>query len=410
MKIIVPHYIFTSDAILQNQAIAYDSVIKKIAPFDELIDEFPNAKVTTLRENSLLMPGLINAHVHIEFSANKTTLSYGDFMPWLYSVIENREELVGGCNSECMSRAIDDMLASGITTFGAVSSHGMDLEACANASQNVVFFNELIGSQATMADMLFGDFLSRLDASKSVTRKGFHPAVAIHSPYSVHPILIKKALEIVKNEKLKLTAHFMESEAERNWLDNSDGEFKDFFEKLLKQKSSVSDSKEFLEQFNAHNTLLTHVVKANSEELDTIAANNHTVIHCPISNRLLGNPTLNIKELNEKNISWVVATDGLSSNYKLDLFEEMKISLFMHSDAPLLEFAKALIDGVTINAAKALGLNTGEIAEGKNADMIILDLDKEPNEELAIHLILHRYNVSKVYINGNLEKENQCNL
>ena len=384
-------------------AVAYEKKIIKIASLNELRVEFPHAKVKKLAENSLLMPGLINAHVHIEFSANKTKLSYGDFMSWLYSVIENREELIGGCDESCMSKAIDNMLASGITTFGAVSSHGMDLESCANAKQNVVFFNELIGSQALMADTLFSDFLSRLDASRSVKREGFHPAVAIHSPYSVHPILIKKALEIVKNEDLKLTAHFMESKAERDWLDKSDGDFKEFFENLLKQKSAVSDSKEFLKYFDGHNTLLTHVVEANEYELETISKNNHTVIHCPISNRLLGNKTLNIKKLNEKKINWIVATDGLSSNYKLDLFEEMKMSLFMHSDAPLLHFAKALIDGVTINAAKALGLNTGEIKEGKNADMIVLDLNNAPNDELAIHLILQRYNISNVYINGQKE-------
>ncbi len=405
MKIIVPHYILTANAVLQNQAIAFDKVIQKIASFDELIELYPDAQVTTLRENSLLMPGLINAHVHIEFSANKTELSYGDFMGWLYSVIENREELIGGCKAECMKKAVDSMLEAGITTFGAISSHGMDLEACANAPQNVVYFNELIGSQATMADTLFGDFLSRLDASKTVTREGFYPAVAIHSPYSVHPVLIKKALRIVKDENLKLTAHFMESQAERDWLDSSDGDFKEFFVNLLKQNNSISDSKEFLEHFNGHNALLTHAVHTNDRELETIAKNEHTIIHCPISNRLLGNPTLNIKKLNEKNIRWIVATDGLSSNYKLDLFEEMKMSLFMHSNAPLLEFANALLKGVTIDAANALEINSGEIAEGKNADMIILDLDKEPSEELAIHLILHRYNISKVYINGKLKKE-----
>jgi len=406
MKIITPHYILMPDKVVTNLSVAFDKTIKKIAPFDELIEEFPNAKVTTLRENSLLMPGLINAHVHIEFSANKTELSYGDFMSWLYSVIENREELIGGCNKECMDKAIDSMLESGITTFGAISSHGLDLEACANAPQNVVYFNELIGSQATMADTLFTDFLSRLDASKTVKREGFHPAVAIHSPYSVHPVLIKKALKIVESEKLKLTAHFMESQAERDWLDSSDGDFKEFFETLLKQKHNVSDAKEFLENFTGHNVLLTHASNANDEELESIAKNNHTIIHCPISNRLLGNKTLNIKALNDKNIPWIVATDGLSSNYKLDLFEEMKISLFMHSSAPLLHFANALIKGVTSHAAKALGLNTGEIKEGKNADMLIVDLDKEPNAELAIHLILHRYNISKVYINGELKKGN----
>jgi cytosine/adenosine deaminase-related metal-dependent hydrolase len=372
-----------------------------------LQQQFPTAEVIQLQKNSLLMPGLINAHVHVEFSANKNQLSYGDFLNWLYSVIENREDLINGCDLSCMNKAIDAMLESGITTFGAISSHAMDLEACINAKQNVVFFNELIGSQAGMADALFSDFLARLDASKAVEREGFYPAVAIHSPYSVHPVLIKKALDVVKNEKLRLTAHFMESEAERNWLDSSSGDFKDFFQTLLKQERSISDAKEFLSYFDDYEALLTHAVKTNEAELEHIAKHKHTIIHCPISNRLLGNPTLDIKKLNEKNIRWIVATDGLSSNYKLDLFEEMKISLFMHSDAPLLELAQQLLKGVTSHAAEALGLNTGEIKEGKNADMLVLDLDTKPNEELAIHLILHRYNISKVFINGKLEKGNK---
>ncbi|MDD2448491.1 MAG: metal-dependent hydrolase [Sulfurimonas sp.] len=400
MQIISPNYILTPDNLLKNQAIAFDKIIHKIAPLSELKKLYPDAEVIELQENSLIMPGLINSHVHIEFSANKTTLSYGDFMNWLYSVIENREELVGGCDSVCMSKAIESMLESGITTFGAISSHGMDLEACASSPQNVVYFNELIGSQATMADALFADFLSRLDASKDIKREGFYPAVAIHSPYSVHPVLIKKALEIVKREDLKLTAHFMESEHERAWLDDSSGEFKDFFNKLLKQNVNVSDSTQFLEHFNTHSTLLTHAVKANEAELSSIASSAHTIIHCPISNRLLGNGALNLEALEAKGINWVCATDGLSSNYKLDLFEEMKVALFMHHKMPLLELAKKLILSVTKNAAKALNLNTGKIKEGKAADMLVLDLNKEPNEELAIHLILHRYNISKIYING----------
>jgi len=139
--------------------------------------------------------------------------------------MKNREDLIAGCDLTCMSKAIDNMLESGITTFGAISSHAWILKPVKNARQNVVFFNELIGSQAGMADALFNDFLARLDASKAVRRERFYPAVAIHSPYSVHPILIQKALDIVKNENLKLTTHFMESEAERNWLDSSSGDF-----------------------------------------------------------------------------------------------------------------------------------------------------------------------------------------
>ena len=402
MQIISPNYILTPNVLLKDQAVAFDNTIHKIAPLEELQKEFPNARVTQLEENSLLMPGLINAHVHIEFSANKNHLSYGDFLNWLYSVIEKRADLINECGLSCMSEAIDTMLANGITTFGAISSQAMDLEACANAKQNVVFFNELIGSQATMADALFGDFVARLDASKMVKREGFYPAIAIHAPYSVHPVLVKKAVAIAKEENLKLTAHFMESVAEREWLDESKGDFKKFFEDLLSQSQSVGSAEEFLSYFNDTNVLLTHVTNANDQEIQRIADNGHTIIHCPISNRLLGNPMLDINRLDKHRIPWIVATDGLSSNYDLDLFEEMKISLFMHSDTPLHSFAKALLDGVTINAAKALGLNTGVIAEGKNADMLIVDLDEEPTQELALHLILHRYNISKVYVNGKL--------
>jgi cytosine/adenosine deaminase-related metal-dependent hydrolase len=346
------------------------------------------------------MPGLINAHVHIEFSGNKTELSYGDFIPWLYSVIENREDLINDCSVECMNRAIDSMLKSGITTFGAISSHAMDLEVCASAKQNVVFFNELIGSQAAAADALYGDFLSRLDASKSIKREGFYPAVAIHSPYSVHPILVKKAVELVKNEGLKLTAHFMESQAERDWLDKSEGDFKEFFRSLLKQNSAVCDSSEFLSYFDGTDVLFTHATKINDLEIQSVSKNSQTIIHCPISNRLLGNGALDLDALKKNNIRWILATDGLSSNYKLDLFEEMKVALFMHTQQPLLDLAKELLRSVTVDAADALGLNTGEIAEGKNSDMIVLDLDATPNEELPIHIILHRYNISKVIING----------
>lgn len=405
MQIINPHYIMLEGAVVTDLSIAFDSVIQKIAPYEVLLELYPDAKVTSLGEHSLVMPGLINAHVHLEFSANKTQLSYGDFISWLYSVIENRDELINGCNQECMKKACDAMLDAGITTFGAISSHGMDLEACASAAQNVVYFNELIGSQATMADTLFGDFLSRLDASKSIKRQGFYPGVAIHSPYSVHPVLIKKALSMVKNEGLRVTAHFMESQAEREWLDRSEGEFKKFFLDLLKQENAISDAKEFLSYFEASSTLLTHAVNATQEELKKIANARHTIIHCPISNRLLGNKTLDLAALDAHDIRWIVATDGLSSNYKLDLFEEMKMSLFMHPDMPLLPLANRLIRSVTKDAADALGVNSGEIKEGKNADMIVLDLEGTPTPELALHLILHRYNISRVYINGELKKE-----
>ncbi len=399
-KIILADYLYTPQGILKNHAVLFEEKILQIAPKSRLLRDFKDAQVIEYPKYSMLFPGLINAHVHVEFSANKTELSYGDFINWLYSVIENREELMQNCDIVCMTKACDAMLKSGITTFGAISSHGLDLEACVNAKQNVVFFNELIGSQAAVADMLFGDFVDRLERSKEQRRKGFFPGVAIHSPYSVHPILIQKALEVVKKEKLPITAHFMESVAEREWLGSAKGDFKEFFEKFLNQESPVSSAEEFLQSFEGVSTLFVHAVQANDKEYARFKENNHSIAHCPISNRLLGNGALDINKVEQYGINWCLATDGLSSNYGLDLWEEMKAALFMHTDLPLHDLAKKLVDAATKNAAKALDLPKGEIKEGLDADMIVLQLEEEPTIELELHLILHRYEIIDRFILG----------
>ncbi len=400
MKIITPAYILTPTELKKNLGVAFDRTILAIDTQETLLQRFPKAEQISCPPNTLLMPGLINAHVHLEFSANKTSLDYGDFVPWLHSVIEHRDDLMHACDTVCMKHATSMMLDSGITTFGAVSSHGLDLEAAAGAPQKVIFFNELIGSQANMADALFNDFLSRLDASQSITRRGFYPAVAIHSPYSVHPILINKALQLAQNESLRLSAHFMESRSEREWLDNNQGPFKAFFETFLKQSHALCRANEFLELFQETPTLMTHVVHADPCELRQLVHGHHTVIHCPISNRLLGVGTINLDDLDRSNIPWITATDGLSSNYTLNLFEEMKAALFMHSDAPLLPLANRLIESVTTKAAAALQLNSGAIAVGKDADMLLLQLDSVPTEQIALHLILQHYPINAIFIDG----------
>ena len=399
MKILNVSYILQNNEVISGKSLAFEKTIIKIAPLDELIQIYPEAEVIDTPANSLVMPGLINAHVHLEFSANKTQLEYGKFMPWLSSVIKNREDLIEGAH-EAMQVATHKMLVSGITTFGAISSHGMDLEAAENAKQNVVFFNEIIGSQATMADALLDDFKSRLAASESVKREGFYPGVAIHSPYSVHPALIKKAIEIAWLKKYPLSAHYLESPAEREWLDHNEGDLKPFFNEFLNQDYAVNTSKDFLSLFKDTPTLFTHVVQANDDEYKAIKENGHSIIHCPISNRLLGNGGLDLDIIKGHNIKWLCATDGLSSNYTLSLFEEMKIALFMHKDTALLPLAKSLLNSVTIDAAKALNLNTGEIQEGKNSDLIVMDLGEEASEQLPLHIILQNYPLTHRYING----------
>jgi len=400
MKIICADFIYTPEGFVENQAVAFTEIIQKIDSLEVLKEKYPDAKIIQTEPNSILFPGFINTHVHLEFSSNKTSLKYGSFMPWLDSVIEHREDLVGECDNSVMMGECEAMMRSGITTFGAISSFGNELEVCENTPQRVVFFNELIGSNAQYADMLYGDFMERVKASMSCKPSSrITPAIAIHSPYSVHPIILQKAVNIAKEHKLPLSAHFLESQAEREWLEHGEGELKSFFKKYFSTETPVTNIQEFMYAFDTYPTHFTHCVQANQVELDYLAQKGHSIAHCPRSNRYLGCGRLPIENLK---LPFTVATDGLSSNDSLNIFDELRAALLLHNDIPIQELAINLLKTVTSDAADVLGLNCGKIEAERAADFAIVTLREAPkrHEEIALWSILHTKEVSALYIEG----------
>ena len=189
MNILSAKWVITCDennSIIKNGAIVFEDKIVDIDTIDNIRKKYPNEEVMQADENSVLMPGLINSHVHLEFCANSTTLKYGNFLSWLNSVIKNRDTLIEKATSKLISTKLNRMKKTGTTTIGAISSYSFDLEPCVKSPLNTVFYCEVIGSKADMADTLFADFKSRLSGAKQYTSKNFIPAVAIHSPYSVN--------------------------------------------------------------------------------------------------------------------------------------------------------------------------------------------------------------------------------
>jgi len=400
MKIIQSDYIYTPQGYQENLAVAFSDTIKEIDTLDTLKNKYPEVEIIETAPNSVLYPGFINTHVHLEFSANKTSLKYGSFMPWLDSVIEHREDLVGACDNTVMKAECETMLRSGITTFGAISSFGNELEVCEETPQRVVFFNELIGSNAQYADMLYGDFMERLKATMSCEASSrITPAVAIHSPYSVHPIILQKAVNVAKEHTLPLSAHFLESQAEREWLEKGEGDFKTFFKKFFNTETPVTNIQEFMYAFDTYPTHFTHAVQANKNELDYLTQKGHSIAHCPRSNRYLGCGRLAIENLK---LPITIATDGLSSNDSLNIFDELRAALLLHNDIPIQTLATDLLKAVTSDAADVLGLNCGKIEVGKYADFALITLKETPKrpEEIALWSILHTKEVHELYING----------
>jgi cytosine/adenosine deaminase-related metal-dependent hydrolase len=404
MKIISANWIVTcdeNDSIIKDGAIVFDDKIIEIDSLDKIEKKYPNIEINKLENNSVLMPGLINSHVHLEFSGNSTTLKYGNFYSWLTSVIKHREDLINKADKKLISLKLEKMKRTGTTTIGAISSYSFELEACLKSPINKVFFCEVIGSKGDMIDTLFADFKSRLNNAKKFASKNFIPAIAIHSPYSVHPFLVRETLNLARSENLAVSSHFLESREEFEWLHKDEGSFLEFFKNFLNQEKAVSKPMEFLNLFsNIKNLSFTHCVEASNNDLEKIRDLGASINHCVTSNRLLNNTKLDLDRLGD--IPFTIGTDGLSSNNSLSMFDELRNALMAHYDKNVIEFSKKLIKAATVNGSRALGLNKGVIGKDFDSDIISFSLpdNLEEVEDLYMQIILHTKFVDNVIIGG----------
>ena len=401
MKILSADYILSFDedlSIKENCAIVFDKKIISVASLDEVKKLYHDTKIEYMGKNSVIMPGLINSHIHLEYLANTTTLEYGEFVRWLRSVVKYREELVSRCSDELIENELNNLLSYGTTTIGAISSFGADIEACKNSKINVILFNEVLGSNPATVDMIYQDFLQRYNITKSLKDERFFPAISVHSPYSTHPIVAKKAIELAYHDRVKVQTHFLESKAEREWLDSASGEFKEFLSSFVPNPKPNSSAMEFLKLFDDVDTMFVHATYANDAEIEYINKKDNFIISCPVSNRLLENKKLDIKKVN----NLCIATDGLTSNISINLWDELRFSLFVHENIDIDELSKLLLKAVTKDAGRALGLKKGVLKEGYDSDLIVTKVADDFDNLQSIYkwLILHTKKAEKTFVMG----------
>lgn len=403
MELIGASYVLVCDdtfSILKEGGVLYDEEgILEVGNYQELLAK--NPKTSTFYEKCILTPAFANLHTHFEFSQNAGILQYGSFESWLDSVIQNREHLMDEGLEDSIKKAIRDNLKSGVSFVGAISSYGYDLEILANSPLRVLYFNEAIGSKEEALPFLFSNLKERLTQSQKFSSNRFYPALAIHSPYSVHPKLLKDVLALSSEGNLPLSVHFLESSAELEWLQKGSGYFLEFFEKFFREACKPFYTPlEFLEYFKEHRAYFVHLLEANQEIREALKAINAKVISCPRSNRLLNNKMLSLKDFKENGFKTIFATDGLSSNDSLSLLDELRIALYAYINEPLETLAQELILGVSNYAFKdnPMGIKAGILQKGYVSDFALFKL--EAKDQIALQLILYAKEVEALYIAG----------
>lgn len=402
MKILIAKYIIVCDdefSVLSDHAVVFSDKIIKIAPcahLDELKREFKGAQILDFKDD-IAMPALINPHVHLEFSANSCDLTYGDFIAWLKSVISKRENLSAQDKKIIMQKSLESMVKSGVGTIGEISSFGVDLEL--DFKIRTIFFCEILGSSEAGLEVNSAKFDARFAAACEKKSELFIPAISIHSPYSTHEKLAIKALKLAKELNLVVSTHFLESEYEKNWLQSGSGEFKNWLSNFAPNPRPQYSPSSFISMFQGIRTLFTHCVFAR-EFAGEFDPKFHSITHCPRSNRLLSRAKFNFEYFWDK-INVNIGTDGLSSNYSLNFWDELRAALFSHQSADLTGLARNLLIASTANAARALDLNSGQIAQGKIADIAVFKgLGELENDQIALQMILHQNTSKTLFISG----------
>lgn len=400
--------------ILQNGAIAFcegEDKILHVGDFDELCALYSGANAQFF-EHTILLPALVNAHIHFEFGAHIASFAYGDFGVWLDSLMARREQVLDShLMHTYIKEGINQQFESGVGSVGAISSYGDDMELLAKSGLRVVYFNEAIGSNESMLDFFYSHLLERYERAKSLQNNCFKAALALHSPYSLHPIVARKVIALAAREQTPLSAHFLESSYEREWLEESRGYFFNFFQKLaqIDNPQSFYTPLAFLELFKEVQGLpiaFTHCLEAKEKEIAYINSLQASIVSCPRSNRLLNNTYFQNMFLKQDN-PIAFGTDGKSSNYNVNLLDELRTALFAYPHEDLNSLARTLLLSATLGGARALGLNNGTLAQGKSVDCALFSFQErlDIHAQSPLQFILHAKTPTKLYINARLAYE-----
>ncbi len=357
------------------------------------------------KKGMVAAPGLVNAHTH---SAMVILRNFANDYPidkWLFDCIipaENRlspENIYWGT-----ILAIAEMLQSGTTAFLDMYLH-MDrvAQAVSETGIKACLSKDVIQSKVRNHDV-------------AIDKEGFKQfylqwhnydnrikvSTEIHSVFLYEKDALYEAAQVAKDYNTPIHIHILEGRRER---------------KSSMDIHKMSPLKACLEYGILDMPVVAaHCIHLKDWELELIKEKDVVPVHCPSSNLILGSGISPVPQMLEKGISVALGTDGAASNNNLNMFEEMHIASLIHKGIhmnPELMKAHDVLNMATVSGARALGFeNTGEIIEGKEADIILIDKNKphlQPfrNHETAMVYSVQASDVNTTIVNGKILMENR---
>lgn len=326
--------------------------------------------------DAIVMPGLVNAHTHLEFGHLEQPLgSPGmSFPAWVREVLAYRR--TGSFDPvRATAAGLRESARYGVTTLGDIASSAPGALFDAPPSDaTVTAFVELIGlgeSRQESQRVRLDEFLLRDD--RESVRRGVSP----HAPYSVRPALVAAAATRSAEARVPLAMHLAESRDELQLLHDGTGPFAELLREIGASDATAIPAGmtplDYLETLSrAHRALVIHGNYLSEREIEFLAARSDrmAVVYCPRTHAYFGHDEHPLPNLLAAAAAVALGTDGRCTNPDLDLLAEMRcVARTFPQLAP-----ERIVRLGTFDGARALGLDreAGSLAVGKLADFIAL--------------------------------------
>jgi 5-methylthioadenosine/S-adenosylhomocysteine deaminase len=388
------------DSKIEKGAIAVDQdEIVALGRKEDILPEY-EGRTTIDVPDSIIMPGLVNAHTHAAMTCFRGIADDMELMDWLNDYIFPAEarnvdpELAyWGSMLACA-----EMIKSGTTTF---SDMYIFEDEAAQAAKKA-------GMRCLLGEVLF-DFPSPnfktaaegLACTERLIQKwADDPLINImvepHSLYTCSPELLKASKILADRYQVPLATHFLENRTEAKTLR----------EKFGKRATALLLEIGLLDE----RFIAFHCVVMDEEDIRLFADRGCKVVHNPESNMKLASGVASISTMLEHGVVVGLGTDGCASNNNLDMFGEMDTAAKLEKSArldPTVMSARTVIRMATCNGARTLGLDSlvGVLEVGKKADLCIIDMNKPHltplyNEYSHLVYAVNGADVDTVLING----------
>ena len=348
--------------------------------------------------DAVLMPGLINAHTHLELTLFRGLLDAVTFRDWIVRL--------QGAKTAVMTRdryldaarlGIVEGLRAGVTTFADTCDSGVALEAMRELGVRGIMYQEVFcpWPDPVRIHQAAAALREKLAAVEPLETDLVRLGVSPHAPYTVADPLFA----LVARSGRPIAVHIAESEAETLLVRDGTGPFADALRaRGIPVAPRAASPVELLRTLGVLDArpLLIHAVNVDHADIRSIAESRSSVVHCPISNAKLGHGIAPVAELLRAHIPVGIGSDSMASNDRMDLLEEVRVATLaqrVRSRRPDVPAPHDALVMATLGGARALGLDdrVGSLDVGKAADLAAFPLpagfgDGDPEAALVFAL------------------------